>query len=256
MSDLITSGRLTISPVGAHVTGAETRHGDLFYLSTASRSGVGESIRGGIPVIAPWFDDLLGREPAHGWARRSEWRIRSEAGGFRASLGRDGTVLRLYVMELTDGIHVELSALNESDEPRTVQLAFHPYFAVSDLLDTTVTGLEGLPLLDRPTGETTRGDTPLRFTDEEYDRIALGSPAVTITDTARRITLTSDGADSTVVWNPGREKAASMSDIGDGEWQRFLCVEPALLGGEQQGVTLAPGEDTSLGMTVSVAPLN
>ena len=255
MSELITSGHLAISPAGAHVTSAATRHGELFYLSTTSRSGVGEPIRGGVPVIAPWFDDLLGREPAHGWARRNLWRIRSTAGGFHASLGREGTALRLYVMELTDGIHLELSALNESDRPQTVQLALHPYFALSDLTDTTVTGLEDLSLLDRLTGETACRDTALRFTDVEYARIAHGSPAVTITDAARRITITSDGADSTVVWNPGREKAASMADIGEGEWNRFLCVEPALLGEQQQGVRLAPGEDVSLGMTVSVAPL-
>ncbi|AGF73142.1 hypothetical protein [Corynebacterium halotolerans] len=252
MSDLLTSGRLTISPVGAHLTSADTTHGELFYLSSTSRYGVGESIRGGVPVIAPWFADLLGLEPKHGWARRSEWDTGTGKGGFRASLTRDGLALQLLGIELSDGVHLQLSAANESDETKTVQLAFHPYFAVSDVAEISVRGLDGVDVLDRLTGQASRQKGDITF-DGEFDRIALGTPEVTIVDRDRTITVTPDGTDSTVVWNPGAELADTLPDIGPGEWQRFVCVEPALLGARQRGVELAPGEDLQLGMTVSAS---
>lgn len=35
---------------------------------------------------------------------------------------------------------------------------------------------------------------------------------------------------SCVVWNPGKAKAASMSDFGDNQYHDMICVEPTLLG--------------------------
>ncbi len=252
MSDFLTSGQLTISPAGAHLTSADTPHGELFYVSSTARSGVGETIRGGVPVIAPWFADLLGLEPKHGWARRSAWRVETGGGGFRATMDHDGLDLQLLVTELTDGVHLELSAANRTEGARTVQLAFHPYFAVSDVAEISVRGLDGVEMIDRVSGTASRQEGEITF-DGEFDRIGLGTPVVEIVDRDRIITVTPDGTDSTVVWNPGAELADTMADIGPGEWRRFVCVEPALLGARQRGVEVAPGRDVQLGMTVSVS---
>ena len=46
------------------------------------------------------------------------------------------------------------------------------------------------------------------------------------------------GSDTTVVWNPGREKGEAVTDIGDA-WRRFVCVETANCG--PHAVRLAPG---------------
>ena len=41
----------------------------------------------------------------------------------------------------------------------------------------------------------------------------------------RRIRLKKSNSLTTVVWNPWREGAARLGDLGDGEWTQFLCVE-------------------------------
>lgn len=253
MDDLLATGRMKLSPAGAHLTSTGTEHGELFYLSSTTKHGEGNAIRGGVPVIAPWFADILGRSPKHGWARISPWRVTVDSIGFDASLVEGGIALALNVKELPDGVRLELTATNESGEPRTVQLAFHPYFRVGHVEKVTVQGLDGVAGLDRVTDAelVQKGDVKVAGL---YDRIFLESREAVIEDPGlgRRITVAAEGADSTVVWNPGEEAAAPMSDIGDGEWSDFLCVEPALLGEGQQGIELADGASHRLSMTVTV----
>jgi D-hexose-6-phosphate mutarotase len=60
----------------------------------------------------------------------------------------------------------------------------------------------------------------------------------------RTILITSTGSRSTVVWNPGPEKAARMGDFGRTGGQagetRMLCVETA--NAVDDVIVLAPGE--------------
>jgi len=61
----------------------------------------------------------------------------------------------------------------------------------------------------------------------ETDRIyESGQPLTVITPTGRRL-LQAVGSDSTVVWNPGPEKATRLAHFPDDGWQRMLCVETA-----------------------------
>lgn len=248
MDDLLTAGRMRLSPSGAHLTSTDTDHGELFYLSsTTGRS----PIRGGVPVIAPAFADLLAGEPRHGWARTAEWRVTTDGRGFDAEVVNEGIHLLLGVRELIDGVRLQLTARNESREERTIQLAFHPYFRVSHVVSASVAGLDGVRVLDRLSDEqaTHAGEVTV---SGGYDRIFLASREVQILDADRVITVAAEGADSTIVWNPGEKAAADMRDVSDGEWSQFLCVEPALLGEDLAGVQVAPGESRSLVMTVTV----
>lgn len=232
MDDLLTAGRMRMSPAGAHVTSTDTDHGELFYLSSTT----GFPIRGGIPVIAPAFAELLDGEPRHGWARTADWRVTTDGMGFDAQLVNDGLHLTLSVKERADGMRIELHMRNESPDTRRVQMGFHPYFLVSDVREVRVEGLtqESKLLIDAP-----------------VDRIFREAREVRIVDKQRVITVTPDGADATVVWNPGE---ADMQDVGPGEWSRFLCVEPAILGEDLDGVDLAQNEQLRLAMTVTVSP--
>ncbi len=241
---------LSYSPTGAHVTSLTTEFGDLFYLSSASAFGELEAIRGGIPIIAPWFATFLG-DLQHGWARRSRWTIDETPDGFHGELSNEGLYLGVDVVARPDGINVRLSIENTTAESRRIQLAFHPYFAVDDVEEIAVRGLDGLSLVDRVSEETSPAEEDITF-DVLVDVIALGAPEVQIVDRRRVITVRSNGADSTVVWNPGEKKADSMEDIGVHEWNDFVCVEPALLGERQQGVQLTPGEINILEMDVTV----
>ncbi|NLA55462.1 MAG: D-hexose-6-phosphate mutarotase [Corynebacterium humireducens] len=246
MDDLLTVGRMRICPAGAHVTSTDTDLGELFYLSSTS----GFPIRGGIPVIAPAFADLLPDAPRHGWARTSDWRVTTDSRSFTATLSRESLGLTLTGHELTDGLRITLTMSNDSGEDRVVQMGFHPYFLVADVRTVRLHGLDGVTVTDRLTGaeSTQAGEVSI---DSPFDRIFHASREVRIDDGERVITVASEGADSVVVWNPGE---ADMKDVGPGEWSRFVCVEPALLGADLRGVTLPAGEELTLAMTVTVSP--
>jgi glucose-6-phosphate 1-epimerase len=69
----------------------------------------------------------------------------------------------------------------------------------------------------------------VRF-DKEVDRIYLDvPPGLVINDAAlgRRISITSTGSHTAVVWNPWAELSANMGDLRDDDYQRFVCVETA-----------------------------
>ena len=86
----------------------------------------------------------------------------------------------------------------------------------------------------------------------ETDRVYAASAEVTVNDPVmgRRLVVTSTGAGNTVVWNPWREKAAAMADLGDDEWTGMVCVEAANV--LEDRIVLRPGESHTLSQTVTV----
>src|SRR5690625_5745108 len=50
---------------------------DLLWLSPLARSGAGEAVRGGIPLVAPWFGPGRhgDRSISHGWLRTAAWSV-------------------------------------------------------------------------------------------------------------------------------------------------------------------------------------
>src|SRR5215213_7806568 len=67
---------------GAHVTHYRPRGAaPVLFTSARSRFARGEPIRGGVPVIFPWFGPHPSdpSAPAHGWARTSSWTLHEVA---------------------------------------------------------------------------------------------------------------------------------------------------------------------------------
>src|SRR5579871_4869711 len=64
---------------GAHVTHFQ-KNGEppLLWMSGSSRFEAGSPIRGGVPVILPWFGPRAGA-PAHGFARVKDWDLKEIA---------------------------------------------------------------------------------------------------------------------------------------------------------------------------------
>lgn len=251
MTDLITSGPLTVSPIGAHLTSAEFPSGDILFLSSTARFEEGSAIRGGVPLIAPWFGTLLDKQPSHGWARTSTWEV-MDGEKISAGLEKDGFELQVDIWRTDEGFEMTLGLTNQTDNTEKVQLAFHPYFRVGDIEATTISGAEGMPILDRLTEETSTQEGAISFAGE-YDRVVLGEPTMLIHDHTRTIEVTGRGHDATVVWNPAAERAAQLDDLGEGEWRNFVCVEPALLGPDLKGVDVEPGGSVSIGMVVKIS---
>lgn len=236
MSNRVSNAGLSLTTAGATILSAEHPTGDLFYLSSSAVFADGKAVRGGVPIIAPGFSTLLG-EPKHGWARISEWEVSKTDDGFRAELAHDGIVLGLDAIYDGATLRMRLTAESTLAESTRVQLGFHPYFRVSHVEEVSLEGL---------------GDEAITVSGE-FDEIFPVTGPVTIRDAHRTLTIEATGHDSTVVWNPGEKAADALPDLAPREWSRFVCVEPMLLGSEQQGTVLSPGEIITLEFTVTVS---
>jgi glucose-6-phosphate 1-epimerase len=260
---------------GAHVAAwqpAGAKHPVLF-MSAQSHFAVGKPIRGGVPLVFPWFADRTDGLPggAHGFARTLPWEVvateqRAEgvALSFRLlpnqttrDLGFDHFVL-VYEVVVGERLTLALEVENVGDSPLMFEEALHAYYSVSDVRQIEVSGLEDTDYLDRADNAKPRhqGTGTIRFA-RETDQLHLNTrAAVTIDDPdsgsgwRRRIVIEKRGSESTVVWNPWIEKASRLADFGDDEWPHMVCVEPA--NAAENAVTVAPGAMHTMGMTVRV----
>jgi len=81
----------------------------------------------------------------------------------------------------------------------------------------------------------------------EFDRVYVNTRAACILNDpvwGRTITVAKSGSQTTVVWNPHEDKAAALSDFGDDEWRRMICIETA--NAVDSAVSLSPGESHTI----------
>jgi glucose-6-phosphate 1-epimerase len=254
---------------GAHVTHWTPRgQRPVLFVSSKGLFTPGKAIRGGIPIIFPWFgprgDGKPG--PAHGFARTADWAIEE------AKLRDDGSVeitLGLAPNETTrsfgyadfhvrfrvaigSSLEMELEIRNDGKEPLTYEDALHTYFAVADIRQASVSGLEGTAYIDKTDGFKRKklGDEPLRIA-KETDQVHLNTKATCVIHDPvwnRKIIVEKTGSDSTVVWNPWIEKTNGMSDMAPEDWQHMICVETA--NAADDAVHLSPGASHKLAASI------
>src|SRR6185436_10117829 len=130
---------------GAHVTHWHPRgHAPVLFMSAHTRFAPDTALRGGVPVIFPWFGPRAGdaQAPAHGFARRRAWRLQREGDDdLELALDADAASravwphdfsLRLRVA-LGAQLTVTLAVTNPSSAPWTYEEALHTYVAVGDV---------------------------------------------------------------------------------------------------------------------------
>src|SRR4051812_8561661 len=138
---------------GAHITHFKKKdESPLLFLSQCSRFAENEPIRGGIPVILPWFGPREGMSQ-HGFARVKEWELKEfvtapdgsvsvqfclpdcpEASGFPAFAAE-------YVVTVNEFLTAELVITNKSqDEVFTFENCLHTYFEVGHISGVSITG--------------------------------------------------------------------------------------------------------------------
>lgn len=257
---------------GGHVTHFQPRGAaPVLFLSAESRFGPTAAIRGGIPVIFPWFgaraDDP--KAPAHGFARTAEWEVESieRAGGgvtavlrLAADAATRATWPHRFVLreriDVGPALALALEVENTDSAPFGFEAALHTYFAIGDVREASVTGLAGTTYIDKTAGMARKpaGSAPLRLV-AETDSVFLGTQAACVLDDpsgGRRIVVEKDGSATTVVWNPWAEKARAMSDLGDDEWRRMLCIETANAADDR--ITLPPGQRHPMQARIRVEP--
>ncbi|MFT3990107.1 MAG: D-hexose-6-phosphate mutarotase [Luteolibacter sp.] len=235
---------------GAHVTAFQEKgEAPLLFLSKQSQFIPGKAIRGGIPLIFPWFGNREGH-PAHGFARTAEWNLVdavSHADGrvtLRFSLPEHLSPLRVqYAVTVAEDLKLEFSVQNPTQEAQQVEACLHSYFNIGDIARTSVTGLQKVPFIDQLDGNRIKSESfPELRISEEIDRIYIAVPAVLeIHDETRKrkIRLETENSRSAVVWNPWIAKSQRLGDFGDEEYREMLCVETGNVAGNTWN--LVPG---------------
>jgi glucose-6-phosphate 1-epimerase len=250
---------------GAHLTRWQpTGHEPVLFLSGGSLFEPGNAIRGGIPVIFPWFGPRTANAcsertdgPSHGFARTQEWLL-----AFAAVAGDDlHLTLTLGPSDVSRGfgfdhfqvacnfilgaeLRVQLSVANQGSAPLCYEEALHTYLQVADAEHVELIGLTDTDYLDKTDGMARKHqkESPLILTGET-DRPYLNTMnPVTLDDPTlqRRITVDKSNSRTTVIWNPWSTLSAKLADMEPEGWRTMTCVETANVG--ENAITLAAGE--------------
>ena len=150
---------------GAHVAAWQPKgQQPAIFLSRKSDFAPGKPIRGGVPIAFPWFaarhDGKTG--PSHGFARIQDWTLAFAAlagddlhltftlGPTEISrdLGYDHFRLA-YQLTIGRTLTMQLTVANDASAPLVFEEALHTYYAVADIHEVTVDGLEGVTYLDK-----------------------------------------------------------------------------------------------------------
>ncbi|MCA1248548.1 D-hexose-6-phosphate mutarotase [Massilia sp. MS-15] len=221
----------TVTLYGAHLVSWKGADGaERLFLSSRSALDGSRAIRGGVPVIFPQFAER-GRGMRHGFARVSTWRLEDSgldgdtawavfdlAAGDLPSTVADAWphtfALSLRVALRANTLQMALTVRNLGAAPFPFSAALHAYHLVPDVCAVRIEGISSdeISILDK--------------LDAVYPHVAGRAQLAT---GARSLALEQAGFTDAVVWNPGAVDAAALPDLENDEYQRFVCVEPALL---------------------------
>jgi glucose-6-phosphate 1-epimerase len=259
---------------GAQVTGWQPP-GERPVLFTSSNStfAPGRAIRGGIPIIFPWFgaSPHALAAPQHGFARTAPWHLDSVETADRTSMALtfsldDGDIgspfwpepfRAIYTVVFTvvfaQTLSLRLAVQNRAARPILFEEALHTYFMISDVTGIAISGLAGTTYIDKTDAAARKAQTTALVTlTAEKDSVYLNTPRqCAIEDRGwRRRIIQKEGASPTVVWNPWTEKAAAMADLGDPAWRAMVCVETGNIADNK--VCLVADGDHQMSTTISV----
>jgi D-hexose-6-phosphate mutarotase len=257
-------GRAVIALQGAHAIAFQPAgQREMLWLSPKCKLQPGTPIRGGIPLCLPWFGPGRDGKSAHGFVRTATWTLMdaelTTSGATRVvlELAGDASTCALwphsfvFQIEFIVGktLTMRLSATNRSNQTAPFAFAFHTYFAVPDVAQTRVTGLEDTNYIDKLDNASRQRQTGAVTISGATDRIYLEVPAIqTIESTAGRIAIESD-AGCAVVWNAWNNDR-NIADMGEGNHVGYLCVERGEIA--DRSLTIQPGETYRSWMTLAL----
>lgn len=232
--------KATVSFQGAQVLHYQVKGEEpLLWQGVKESFKPGRAIRAGVPICWPWFSAHPdSRKPSHGFARLSLWELTKAQllpdGRFTLSflLGKEAPDFACSAtLNITLGttLEMELISSNNGDLPLTISQALHTYFLVGDVGKVSVRGLENSPYYEQGVCHSPQ-DSPAEVVSgfEHIERFYVdpaGFCEVIDPVLNRSLIITSTGCQSTVLWNPGRDIAEQMGDLGEDGYQSMLCVE-------------------------------
>ena len=244
----------TVTLYGGHLVAWQTSDGqERLFCSRDSALDGSRAIRGGVPVIFPQFG-ARGTGMRHGFARVATWQLESTGDADGAAWAQFilhhtdlpdaiattwpwAFTLRLRVAVQGQSLELQLSVHNTGEQAFPFSAALHSYFAIDQLSEARIGGLQRVRYSDETPQDALQAEELLQFEDK-LDRIYYQLPgALTLQSGSHTLRLEQQGFTDAVVWNPGAQDAAALPDLADDEYQRFICIEPALI----QPDTLAAG---------------
>jgi glucose-6-phosphate 1-epimerase len=259
---------------GAHLTSwipAGTE--DIIFISEKAQFQDGIAIRGGVPICFPWFNAKSDAKaytppaPAHGFVRTKAWNLDSiiydsQAVALTLSTGSDEETRRWwpydfraeYRATIGSQLKLELTIINTGKAPFSFEEALHTYYRVGRIQDTRVVTLDGVTYQDNTDSNREKIQQGYNTFTARTDNAYLNTRAdLELIDPSlnRRILIGKENSLNTVVWNPWEELARGMADLGDDEWQHFVCVEAANI--RAATVTLQPGERHTMTVNIRLA---
>lgn len=264
---------------GAHLTAWQpTGQSPVIFLSDRSEFAPKKAIRGGVPVIFPWFGPRTAMPnsertdgPSHGFARTTTWELAFAAlagddlhltlaltpDETSRALGYDHFRLALTFI-LGRELRIRLTVANEGDAPLYFEEALHTYLTVGDVTKVSVAGLADTDYIDKTDQFLRKHQTEELLTlTRTTDRPYLNTTAtVTVEDPVleRRLVVSKANSKTTVIWNPWAEGAATLHDMSPDGWRSMICCEAA--NAADNLVTLAPREAHTMEQHITIDALS
>ncbi|XP_048230347.1 putative glucose-6-phosphate 1-epimerase [Ricinus communis] len=262
---------------GGQVTSWKNEHGEeLLFAGCKAIFKPPKVTSGGVQICFPQFGSHSSLEQ-HGFAKSRLWSIDPDPPAFLTNCSNKA-VIDLILKNSEDCVKVwchryefrlkitlgpagdlmltsRIRNTNTDGKPFTFTFSYQTYFAVSDISEVRVEGVETLDYLDNLQNRerfTEQGDA-ITF-ESEVDKIYISTPtkiAIMDHEKKRTFVLRKDGLPDAVVWNPWEKKAKAMPDFGDDEYKHMLRVDAACVG---TPVTLKPGEEWRGRQELSAVP--
>ena len=236
----------TVTLYGGHLVSWRSSDGrERLFCSRESKLDGSRAIRGGVPVIFPQFG-ARGAGMRHGFARVATWQeaasgVDDGVAWAELRLTQDALppaiaaawpftfALRLRVAVQDQSLDIDFTVHNTGEQAFPFSAALHSYFAIDQLDQARITGLQRVRYSDETPPDALQAEEVLQFADK-LDRIYHQLPGpLQLASGGDTLRLAQQGFTDAVVWNPGAQDAAALPDLADDEYTRFVCIEAALI---------------------------
>lgn len=230
---------------GAQVVSWVAQGRERLYLSPRAVWNGQAAIRGGIPVCFPQFNQRGPQPglPKHGFARQLPWvpgptNLATDNASLSLVLdhlpasGRGWTqpFQATVTVTLTPGslqVALAVAHTGAADQTLAFTAALHTYLAVDDIGRVQLHGLLGQSEWDALSGARRQVTGPLTFS-REFDRVYAAAPQpLALLGGTETLEIAQGGFDQSVVWNPGPDLCATLTDMPPDGFRHMLCVEAA-----------------------------
>ncbi|MDY2940747.1 MAG: hypothetical protein SOS98_00240 [Varibaculum sp.] len=248
---------------------------EVFFCSSRTGDAVAERDEAhvGVPLCLPWFGggiDGVEHPRAHGLVRWVEWdfigaeRLADDLTRVTWNLDQSAVTDLPGAADYPDDLQyrcdVEFGgrlriAVTVTSPTREVLVdeVMHAYYAVSDVRQVLIRGLEGSETRDYVQGSDGKAwrveDGSLRY--RPRDEIHFGVGQIFLDAGGRTLTITPENAIDAVVWNPGPEGVGEHKFLEPSEWQRFVCIEIGNV--QRDAVRIPAGATHTFGFKLSVS---